>query len=356
MKTDLPFEPPALLRNRHLQTMLSSGPLRRALVRRWSRELRNRASVHTLDARNGVRLQAFHTPQRALKEARGLLVLLHGWEGSAESNYVLESGARALAEGWDVLRFNLRDHGNSHALNRGIFHSCRIDEAIGGLADIARRWPTRPLALAGFSLGGNFALRMALRAPDAGIGLAAVLAVCPVIDPTHSLHAIEASKHVYERYFMLKWRGSLKLKQRAFPEPALFSPAELQLGLRELTRVLVLRHTDFGSLENYLDGYSIAGERLAGLQVPARILTSEDDPVIPVADFEPLQAIGAIDIDIRLHGGHCGFIGGWNLRSFCPEYLLNWLGTIERRAFDARRANAETGKVPDPRSRAAHEP
>lgn len=322
------FDPPAGLRNRHVQTMLSSGPLRRALVRRWSRELRQGAIGHILDAGDGVRLQAFHSTQTTLPKARGLLVVLHGWEGSAESNYVLESSAHGLALGWDVLRFNLRDHGESHGLNRGIFHSCRIDEAVGGLADIARRWPRRPLALAGFSLGGNFALRMALRAPGAGIDLAAVLAVCPVIDPAHSLHAIEASRHVYEHYFMLKWRDSLRRKQLAFPEPPLFTAAELKLGLRDLTRALVLRHTDFGSLENYLDGYSIAGDRLAGLQVPARILTSRDDPVIPVADFAPLAAIGAIDVDITEHGGHCGFISGWGLRSDCPRYLEKWLESL----------------------------
>ena len=51
---------------------------------------------------------------------------------------------------------------------------------------------------------------------------------------------------------------------------------------------MVLRHTDFGSLENYLDGYSIAGDTLASLQIPATILTSADDPVIPVADFRTL--------------------------------------------------------------------
>ncbi|MGB8715370.1 MAG: alpha/beta fold hydrolase [Rhodanobacteraceae bacterium] len=329
------FSPPPGLRNRHVQTMLSSGPLRRALVRKWSRELRRRATSGVLDVGGGVRLAVSHTAQNAEPRARGLLVVLHGWEGSSDSNYVLESGARALAEGWDVVRLNLRDHGGSHALNPGIFHSCRIDEAVGGLAAISARWSARPLLLAGFSLGGNFALRMAHRAPQAGIDLAGLLAVCPVVDPTHSLHAIEAFSTVYERYFMHKWRGSLKLKQQAFPDAALFNAGDLNLGLRELTRELVIRHTDFGSLDNYLDGYSIAGDRLAGLEVPARILTSRDDPVIPVADFEPLRDIAAIDLDITDHGGHCGFIGGYHMRSFCPQYLADWLATHQDAATHA---------------------
>ena len=322
---DTLFRAPAGLRNRHVQTMLSSGPLRRALVRHWSRELRADATDVLLDAGDGVRLNGHYTLQRAATHARGLLVLLHGWEGSSESNYVLESGARALASGWDVFRLNLRDHGDSHALNEGLFHSCLIDEAVGGLQAIAARYPHSPLVLAGFSLGGNFALRMALRAPAAGIDLAAVLAVCPVVDPRHSLAAIEASRYVYEYYFMLKWRSSLRTKQHAFPDSQLFSAAELKLGLRDLTEAMVLRHTDFGGLDNYLDGYSIAGNRLTGLQIPARILTSRDDPVIPIADFEPLRQIRAVHLDITEHGGHCGFIDSYAMRSFCADYLVDWL-------------------------------
>ncbi len=319
------FSPPPGLRNRHVQTMLSSGPLRRALVHKWSQDLRERATNVVLDAGDGVRLTASHTSQKVQSQACGLLVLLHGWEGSTDSNYVLESGARALSGGWDVVRLNLRDHGGSHALNRGIFHSCLIDEAVGGLTAIAARWPSRSMVLAGFSLGGNFALRMALRVPGVGIDLAGVLAVCPVIDPKHSMQAIQSYRNFYERYFMQKWRGSLRRKQQAFPEDALFTASELRLDLRELTREMVLRHTDFDSLDSYLDGYSVADDRLAGLKVPARILTSRDDPVIPVADFAPLRGVKAIDLDITEHGGHCGFIGGYNMRSYCPGYLAAWL-------------------------------
>lgn len=324
------FHPPPGLRSGHVQTMLSSAPFRRGLVRRWSRELRDHSSACILDAGNGVRLSAAFTKPADSSQERGLLVLVHGWEGSVDSSYVLESGARALAEGWQVLRLNLRDHGDSHALNRGIFHSCLIDEAVGALATIADRWPRRPLALAGFSLGGNFVLRMALRAPLAGIPLAAALAVCPVIDPVACLHAIESHRGIYERYFLHKWRRSLRRKQQAFPDRMLFTARELKLGVRELTRAMVLRHTDFGSLDAYLDGYSVAGERLAGLRVPTQILTSRDDPVIPVADFMPLRALPNIALDIADHGGHCGFIGGYGLHSHCPAYLADWLQSLHQ--------------------------
>lgn len=320
----LHFRPPRALRNPHLQSILAStGP------RRWRALLGNRldhgAVDHVLDCGGGVRLQGFHNAQIALPAARGLVVLLHGWEGSARSTYMLHTGARLLAAGFDVFRLNFRDHGDTHHLNRELFHSCRLDEVVGAVAEIARRFPSPRLALAGYSLGGNFALRVALRAPDAGIALDCVVAVCPLVNPRSGLYALEDAPRFYERYFLHKWRGSLRRKQKLFPDTPLFAPAELGGSLRELTRAMVLRHTGFGSLEAYLDGYSIAGDALADLRVPAHILAAADDPVIPVADFHSMTLPPCATLDLAPHGGHCGFIGGFSMRGFAEDYVTRHL-------------------------------
>jgi hypothetical protein len=175
--------------------------------------------------------------------------------------------------------------------------------------------------IGGFSLGGNFALRVALRAPAAGIPLSWVFAVCPVISPHAGLASIENAPWFYERYFMRKWRGSLLRKQALHPERELFSKSELRAGMRELTRTMVLRHTDFGSLENYLDGYSIAGDKLAALTIPATILTAADDPVIPVAEFRELKLAADSELTIVPNGGHCGFIRDLSLRSWAEDFI-----------------------------------
>ena len=71
-----------------------------------------------------------------------------------------------------MFRLNFRDHGETHHLNRAMFHSCRIDEVVGARETESRqRFTARPFVIGGFSLGGNFALRVALRAPAAGIPL-----------------------------------------------------------------------------------------------------------------------------------------------------------------------------------------
>jgi len=331
------YRPPRLLRNPHVQSVLASSGVRRLLHARRRALLEDGAVAHVLDCGDGVRLQGFHTAQRAQAQARGLVVLLHGWEGSVTSSYLLHTGARLLAEGFDVFRLNFRDHGDTHHLNRGLFHSCRIDEVVGAVGAISRMFPRWPLAVAGFSLGGNFALRVALRAPGAGIDLSYALAVCPAINPRGVLHAIESAPWFYEHYFLRKWRRSLLLKQRAFPDADLFDAADLRGNLREMTRMLVQRHTDFGTLEAYLDGYSIAGDRLAALAVPATILTAADDPIIPVEDFHVLVLPPIAELDIAPGGGHCGFIRDLSLRSWTEDYIAERMAarlSASRRADD----------------------
>ena len=146
--------------------------------------------------------------------------------------------------------------------------------------------------------------------------------MCPVIRPRAALTSIENAPWFYERYFMHKWRDSLRRKQALFPQRELFSKTELRGNMRELTRSMVLRHTNFGTLENYLDGYSIAGDKLAALPMPATILTAEDDPVIPVAEFRALKLAAATELCIVAHGGHCGFIGDLSLRSWAEDFIV----------------------------------
>ncbi len=334
------FRPSWWLRSPHVQSMLASSSLRRCLRGARTRRLEREAEWVMLDCGDGVRLTGCRTAQNVAAQARGLVVLFHGWEGSTRSTYLLQTGARLLEEGWDVFRLNFRDHGDTHALNPGIFHSCLIDEVVGALGEVQRLYPTRPVALVGFSLGGNFALRAALRAPGAGIDLAHVIAVCPVIDPHAGLFQLEHAPRMYHDYFMWKWRRSLKAKQRAFAGTQLFTRRDLRGTLRTLTEALVLKHTDFGSLDNYLDGYSVAGDRLAGLRVPTSILATCDDPVCPASDLAMMTLPACVDVTLTRHGGHCGFIRDRHLGSWAEDYIAARLASARKSSVSAETAVA----------------
>jgi uncharacterized protein len=300
------FEPPRWLANPHLQSILPSSTLRRAFVVRRAAPLIAASRDVLLDCGDGVRLLGHYSPQP--QAARDLVVLVHGWEGSAESRYVLSAAQHLYAHGFDIFRLNLRDHGPTHQLNAELFHSCRIAEVVGAVRTLQQQFPARALSLVGFSLGGNFALRVAARAPAAGIRLTQVLAVCPVLDPEHTLTSLEQGLWIYRQYFVHKWRTSLRKKRRAWPDRYDFDSLLRQRDLTHLTEQLVLRYTEYPTLVDYLRGYALVGDTLRGLAVPSRIITALDDPIIPARDLTRLAASPALTITTTARGGHCGFL------------------------------------------------
>jgi predicted alpha/beta-fold hydrolase len=234
----------------------------------------------------------------------------------------LHTGARLLDEGFDVFRLHFRDHGATHHLNEDLFHSCLIDEVVGAVADIARRFPGVPLHVAGYSLGGNFALRAEARAPAAGISLTKVVAVCPVLRLSSTIRALEDSLWIYRQYFLRRWRRSLLAKAACFPELYDFGNLKRFRTLTATTEFFATRYASFPDLDSYLNGYAITGDALARLTVPAKIIAAADDPVIPIGDLADLAASPALSIQVFPHGGHCGFLEDYALRSWVDRAVL----------------------------------
>lgn len=274
----------------------------------------------TVDGGEGIRLHGHYSPQNS--HSKGLVVLFHGWEGSSRSNYIVAAGGMLFDRGFDVFRLNFRDHGDSHHLNTGIFHSCRLDEVVHALKDIQQRTGARNWALSGYSLGGNFALRVALSAPEAGLSLKQVVAVCPVVSPSNALKAMEDGPRGYESYFIRKWAKSLKLKQSLFPDDYEYEEWHELGSLRERTGYLATRQYEFESLDQYFDGYSIAGDRLKSVQISTTILTSEDDMVVPVSDFQDLPENENIELLVTRFGGHCAFLKNWKMDSLADDVIV----------------------------------
>jgi predicted alpha/beta-fold hydrolase len=309
VSVDEDFRPPRWLRNRHLQSILPSLPQRRRWIMPRTAALRAASQEILLDCGDGVRLQCFHAdPARSgIARAGRVAVLVHGWEGNAEALYILSLAQQLFDRGFDVVRLNLRDHGDTHHLNRELFHSCRLPEVVGSLQRLQGLLPGSPLYLVGFSLGGNFMLRVAAQS-GTGLDIAAVIAVSPVLDPGATLAALEHGFRPYHKYFVRKWLSSLFKKQAAWPEHYDFTELPRSADLRRLTTLLVNRHTGFASLEDYLNGYAITGSQLANLKVPSTLITALDDPIIPVAGLEQLARPPALQIIVTRRGGHCGFL------------------------------------------------
>jgi uncharacterized protein len=303
---DARFRPPALLGHRHVQSTITQAPWRRYRVLRAAQRLLASAREVVLDCGEGVRLQGFVSADGG--DRRGLVVLLHGWEGSADSSYILSAGSALLDAGFSVFRLNLRDHGDTKALNEGLFHSCRIDEVVGAIGRIRELAGAGHFSLVGQSLGGNFALRVGARAASAGLAIDRIVAICPVLKPASTMRALDEGLWIYRSYFLSRWRRSLSAKAAAFPDLYDFGDLRRFGTLTAMTEFFVERYTEFDSLNQYLSGYAITGGVLRELEVPSRIILSVDDPVIPVEDLDEIAVTPGLQISLSRHGGHCGFV------------------------------------------------
>src|SRR5688572_7291755 len=162
------------MRSPHFQSMLVSLPVRRRFVERRAAALLKSSKEHLLDCGDGVTLQSFHSSpvdsngrgSPGVEQSAGIVVLVHGWEGSSGSLYMLSLAQSLFNAGYEVVRLNLRDHGATHHLNRDIFHSCLLPEVVGAVKCIQAMYAGKRLHLAGVSLGGNFMLRVAARAGE----------------------------------------------------------------------------------------------------------------------------------------------------------------------------------------------
>jgi predicted alpha/beta-fold hydrolase len=181
----------------------------------------------------------------------------------------------------------------------------------------------------GFSLGGNFMLRVGADAGAAGLDIARIVAVSPVLDPAETLAALESGFAGYRIYFVRKWWRSLLKKQAAWPSDYDFSELRSVRDLRRLTAELIRRFTDFASLEQYLEGYSLTGRRLSSLEIPTTLVTSLDDPIIPAGGLARLARIPQLRILLTRFGGHCGFFERLNGPTWVERRILAELAGVD---------------------------
>ena len=318
----LAFTPPIGLRSPHLQTVLSSiGPRKRVLLKKFSP---HQSQMLTLTTPQGVRLQGFYN--QIQPKAQQLVVLLHGWEGCHESSYMLSMTNELLNAGYAVFRLNLRDHGGSHHLNRELFASTLLDEVVHAIVELQTRLPYPKTTLGGFSLGGNFALRIAAKAQQAGIKLDKCVAFCPVIHAKQSNDALRKRTNLaYQKYFVRKWKKSLKKKIQHFPQHDYLHKLNALSNLDEMNHYFVPKYTGFNDINDYFDAYSITGDTLNSINCPCYLHFSQDDMIIPIAGVAQLPQHPKLNITITKHGGHCGFLSNWKLESWQDARMLQIL-------------------------------
>jgi len=147
------------------------------------------------------------------------VIIVHGLEGSSESQYMLGIAAKGMAAGMNVVRMNQRNCGGTDALSPTLYHSGRSQDIAAVAKNLQLQDRISRFALAGFSMGGNLVLKLAGEWGKGGPPqFRAVAAVCPSMNLAASADALHIpANRLYEYYFMWQLRRRLRAKARFFP-------------------------------------------------------------------------------------------------------------------------------------------
>jgi uncharacterized protein len=240
------------------------------------------------------------------------VVIIHGLEGSSESNYVIGTGSKAWTAGMNVVRMNVRNCGGTERLAPTLYHS-GLSSDVGVVAtELISRDRLPRIAIAGFSMGGNQVLKLAgewgSMAPREVVALAAV---CPGMDLAASSAALHLwSNRIYELRFLLSLRSSMERKARLFPEIYQRPSLRILRSMRDFDNLVTARYCGFNDADDYYRRAS-ASPLVPRIAVPTLVIHAKDDPFVRIlpGTRTALEANPQIRFIETEHGGHCAFVG-----------------------------------------------
>jgi predicted alpha/beta-fold hydrolase len=244
--------------------------------------------------------------------AHATLVALHGLNGSSEAHYMRGLAAKAFAHGMNVVRLNQRNCGDTEHLSEGLFHSGLTADAAHVVDELTRVDGLPAIGVAGYSLGGNLALKLAGEygafAPATLLGVAAV---SPIIEIEQCTRALERPGNgLYQWNFVRDLKRRMKRKNQCHPGRFDLARLDAIKTVREFDETYTAPYFGFRNAEDYY--YRASAMRVIDrVRVPAMVITAEDDPFVPSQPFQDPKVTANPHIDLRVsaHGGHCGFVG-----------------------------------------------
>jgi len=305
-----PFLSRPLLRNGHLQT-LAGNFLPRKLALPEPERLLVEVEGPVFGYGPSYVLCHCHWQPQEVRAKRLTLILVHGLEGSSNSQYMIGNTARALAAGFNVVRMNMRSCGGTDEICPTIYHSGRSGDVAAVFSRIIEEQKLEAIALIGYSMGGNLVLKFAgevAAAPPPQ--LKAVVGVSPLMDLAVSSAALhERQNRMYEWHFLRNMIARVRRRMELYP--AIYSGAEIGKirSMRLFDDHIVARYGGFADANDYYE--SVASSHYAErFSVPTLILHSLDDPFIRLLPKtrEAMVANPNVTFIETQRGGHCAFL------------------------------------------------
>jgi predicted alpha/beta-fold hydrolase len=239
------------------------------------------------------------------------LLLLHGLEGSSLAHYMSGMADKAWSAGWNVVRLNQRNCGGTEHLSRGLYHSGLTDDPVFVMRELVNVDLITSIAVAGYSLGGNLALKLAGELGAATLPeLRSVCAVSPTMDLEACVSALERRSNViYQWNFVRNLKARMRRKAEAVPGLFDLAPLRHIRTVRDFDEAYTAPHHGFRDAADYY--YRASALRVIDrIRVPVLIVTAADDPFVPSASFHHAAVTSNphVAVVVTRHGGHCGYI------------------------------------------------
>jgi hypothetical protein len=240
------------------------------------------------------------------------LIVVHGLEGSSDSQYMWGIARNGLAAGMNVVRMNQRNCGGMDHCAPTLYNSSRSADVAAVARNLIERDGVSGLVLVGFSMGGNMVLKLAGEwGTEAPTEFRGAVAVCPAVDLAAGADALhEPANRIYEYYFLLQLFRRFRRKARLFPED--FDASRLRgiRTLREFDDRITAYYCGFAGADDYYARAS-AGTVIERIAQPALVFHAANDPFVRILPRtrERIAANPNITYLEAEDGGHCAFFG-----------------------------------------------
>lgn len=270
-----------------------------------------KAEERLVEVAPGIRVRCWCYWQQNRSEAMTLIVV-HGLEGSTESQYMLGVTRNGLAAGMNVALMNQRNCGGMDDCAPTLYNSSLSADVAAVAKHVLENDRVSRFALVGFSMGGNLVLKCAGEwgceyPPE----FKAVAAVCPAMDLAPSADALhEPQNRIYEWYFLWQLFRRIRKKAKFFPDDFDLGRLRGVTSLRLFDDRITAYYCGFTGADDYYARAS-ASNVVDRIAVPGLILHAANDPFIRVRPetLEKIARNGNLNYFEAADGGHCAFLG-----------------------------------------------
>ena len=320
-----PFVPRRGLRGGHLQTLAGN------FLKRENRLPPPERRLFNVEPEVQILCHCHWQPQR---EGALTLMIIHGLEGSSDSQYVIGTGSKAWERGWNVVRMNIRNCGGTEGLTPTLYHSGLSGDIRAVVNALLEQDRLQHFAIAGFSMGGNQVLKCVgewgERAPSQMVAACGISPACDLSISADALH--RGQNRIYEWWFLVGLFRRFRRKAELFP--GRFDPSLLKgvRSIRDFDGRITAKYMGFAGAEDYYSRATSA-RVVDKIAIPTLVIHSADDPFIVMSDATAakLRANPNVAYIETAQGGHCAFLanpdgydGRWaeqQIVEFCEQQM-----------------------------------